>query len=148
MGILNNIIAEANAHQDEQEIDIILESVLETAMEATAKKRIINESTRKSLPDEAFGVIYTTKDGEKLRKYPLIVKNDYEATKELIARAIEYFHFCKPEWKKQLADNIIKAMIDNDIRIQIHPKNQINKFTTIPTKFTNADTNDKYQDKK
>lgn len=135
-----------NAHneKDEAAIESLVETVLDTAMESAANKKIIDEKTRDSLPDSAFGVIYITADGEKLRKYPLIVKNDYEATKELLHRAIEYFPFCKPEWKKPLANNILRVLVDEDIVIKVHPRNILNKYIKLPEKFIDVDTNNDY----
>ena len=143
-GILEALTIEA----DDAEVEAIFESVLDFALESAAKKRILTPKQRDALPDSAFGVVVKDKEGNKIRKYPLIVKGDPKITEELIGRSIEYFHFCKPpEWKPMLAKNIIKAMNTTGVIVKIHPRNQINKYVNVPDKYVAADTKDKYQDK-
>lgn len=144
IGILSAI------HNDieEQEIDLAFESVFDMAMEATSKKNIISPAVRKNLPDSAFGVIYRTKEGEVKKLYPLIVKDNKQQTEELINRAIEYFNYCNPLYKSQLAENILKAINTTGIKVKIHPRNAINKFVTIPPKYIATNTVDKYSESK
>ena len=143
-GILEALTIEA----DDAEVEAIFESVLDFALESAAKKRILTPKQRDALPDSAFGVVVKDKEGNKIRKYPLIVKGDPKITEELIGRSIEYFHFCKPpEWKPMLAKNIIKAMNTTGVIVKIHPRNQINKYVKVPDKYVATDTKDKYQDK-
>lgn len=139
-----SIVSSINDDIEEQEIALAFESVFDLAMEATRKKNIISPSVRKELPDSAFGVIYKTKEGEVKKLYPLIVKGDVESTTELINRAIEYFNYCNPIYKDQLAKNILKAITSTGIKVKIHPRNAINKFIEVPSRYLASDTVDKY----
>lgn len=123
-------------------LEAALDIVLTTATEATGKGtkprgHIIDKQTRDSLPDSAFGI-------PSKRKYPLIVKGNKEATHELISRSIQMFHYCNPEWKKELAGNIIKAIRKSGAAVTIHPKSMICKYTDVPKDLLSNDTEDKY----
>ena len=113
--------------QDYIEIEAALESVLDTAMES-AKGHVIDPKVRDALPDRAFGIVFNDKDGKTQRKYPLVVKNDPEATKELISKAIQFYFYCKPEWKPQLAKAIVAAIKSEKVKISINKKSQIFKY--------------------
>ena len=115
--------------QDYVEIESAMEAVLDTAMEAV-KGHVIDPKVRDALPDKAFGIVFTDENGKTQRKYPLVVKNDPEATKELISKAIQFFHFCNPEWKSQLAKAIAKAIRTEKVKITISKKSQIFKYIT------------------
>ena len=94
------------SNQDYMEMDAALESVFDFAMEASS--HTIDKATREKLPDSCFGVITTFESGEKKRIYPLRVPNDAEKTKELTGKAIQFFHYCKEQYRDELAKaNII-----------------------------------------
>lgn len=122
----------------EAALDIALAAAMEAAEKAAKPKgHVIDKKTRDSLPDSAFGV-----PGH--RKYPLIVKGDNEATHELISRAVQMFHYCNPEWKTELAGNIIKAIKKTHVAVTIHPRSMICKYTKVPSELLASDTEDKY----
>ena len=116
--------------EDYIEIDYAMESVFETAMEAaeTKRKHIIDPKSRDCLPDRAFAIVFTDDEGNTQRKYPLVIKNDPETTKELVATAIKHFHFARPEWKAQLAKKIVQVIREEKIEITINKKSQIFKY--------------------
>ena len=142
-GLLAAIEGTLSLNEDEREADEAFESVLDYAMESifaaaveaaeardakstkTPKGHIIAPKVRDALPDNAFGI-------PSARKYPLIVKNDPAVSKELITKAIQMFHYCKPEWKKELAGNIIKAIRVMKLDIKINSKSMICKYTKVP----------------
>lgn len=113
--------------QDYVELESAMEAVLDTAMEA-AKGHVIDPKVRDALPDKAFGVVFTDEEGKTQRKYPLVVKNDPEATKELVGKAIAYFFYCKPEWKPELAKSILRVIKSEKLKISINKKSQIFKY--------------------
>ena len=113
--------------EDYIELEAAFESVLDMAMES-AKGHILDPKVRDALPDSAFAVVYKGEDGENVRKYPLIVKNDPEATKELVSKIIQHFHFCKPEWKSQVAKKVLQVIKSEKIKISINRKSQIFKY--------------------
>ncbi len=108
--------------------DLEFHGVFEVAMEGTT----IPTAVREKLPDDAFGIVYKDADGKKVRKYPLKVKGDMESTKELQRKAIAFFHYCRPDWKKKLAKKIIDAIRETDSGVKISPKSQIAKYINIP----------------
>ena len=112
------------------EISLAMESVFEEAMESASKKHVITKNVRSALPDSAFGVIYTDENGKVQRKYPLFVKNDPEATQDLVAKAVQYFYYCKPEWKPMLAKNIAKMVKSKKLVIRINTKSLIFKYVS------------------
>jgi rRNA maturation protein Rpf1 len=119
----NGIIIEACTAED-----LEFHGVFEVAMEGTT----ISTERREKLPDSAFGIVYTNEDGKKIRKYPLIVAKDKEATKELQRKAIAFFHYCRPDWKKDLAKKIVSAIKSTKSGVKISPKSQIAKYVDIP----------------
>lgn len=141
---------ESYADEMDEEYDSVLETALDAilnntytiATEATTggtkpKGHIIDKKTRDSLPDSAFGI-------PNKRKYPLVVKGNKEVTHELVSRAIQFFHYCNPDWKPELAKNIIKVIEQEKIPVTIHPKSQIGKYVDIPDDLVKADTENKY----
>ena len=129
---------ERMTQNDYIELEAAIESVLDVAMESV-KGRVLDAKTRDSLPDKAFAIVYKDEEGKTQRKYPLVVKNDPEATKELISKAIQFFHFCRPDWKAQLAKAIVKAIKTEAIIITINRKSQIFKYINekdLPTTVT------------
>ena len=113
--------------QDYIEIESAMESVLDTAMES-AKGHVIDPKVRDALPDKAFGIVFIDESGKTQRKYPLVVKNDPEATKELIGKSISFFHFCREDWKADLAKAIVRAIKSEKVKISINKKSQIFKY--------------------
>ena len=129
--------------QDYIEIEEAMESVLDVAMEVT-RTHIVDPKVRDSIPDNAFGIVYKDSEGKTQRKYPLIIKNDPETTKELISKSIQFFHFCKPEWKPQLAKAIVRAINSEKIIMTINRKSQIFKYINekdLPMTVTLVSTN-------
>lgn len=112
--------------QDYFEIEAAMESVFDIAMEA--KGHIVDPKVRDSLPDRAFAIVYKDEDGKTQRKYPLVVKNNPQVTKELVVAAITHFHFCKPQWKTQLAKKIVQVIREEKVEVSINKKSQIFKY--------------------
>lgn len=117
----------------DEEMDSVLESALDVAMEAEG--HVIDSKTRDALPDNAFGVVYTSetekdKDGnpKRYRKYPLVVKNDKEATKKLVSKALTFFNYCKPEYKKELAKKIVAVIQSEKIEVTVSRNNAFLKY--------------------
>lgn len=118
---------ERMTEQDYLEIEEAMESVLDTAMEAV-KGHVIDPKVRDALPDKAFGIVFTDENGKTQRKYPLVVKNDPEATKELVGKAISFFHFARSDWKAPLAKKILQVIKEQKLAISINEKSQIFKY--------------------
>ena len=118
---------EKMTEQDYIELNAVMESVFDTAMES-GRAHIIDPKVRDCLPDKAFGIVFEDENGKTQRKYPLVVKSDPEATKELIGKAVAFFHFCKPEWKAELAKKILQAIREEKIKMTINKKSQIFKY--------------------
>lgn len=117
----------------DNEMDSVLESMLEGVLEADG--HVIDPKTRDSLPDSAFGIVYTSetekdKDGnpKRYRKYPLVVKNDKDATKKLISKALTFFNYCKPEYKKGLAQKIVAVIKSEKIEVTVSRNNSFLKY--------------------
>lgn len=117
----------------DNEMDSVLESMLEGVLEADG--HVIDPKTRDSLPDSAFGIVYTSetekdKDGnpKRYRKYPLIVKNDKDATKKLVSKALTFFNYCKPEYKKGLAQKIVAVIKSEKIEVTVSRNNAFLKY--------------------
>lgn len=135
---------ERMTEQDYIEIEYAMESVFEVAMEA--KGHIVDPKVRDALPDRAFAIVFTDENGKTQRKYPLIVKNDPQTTKELIATSISHFHFCKPEWKAELAKSIVRVIKSEKIKMTINKKSQIFKYINekdLPATVTIVETSKK-----
>lgn len=119
----------------DNEMDSVLESMLEGVLEADG--HVIDPKTRDSLPDNAFGVVYTSetekdKDGnpKRYRKYPLVVKNDKDATKKLVSKALTFFNYCKPEYKKGLAQKIVAVIKSEKIEVTVSRNNAFLKYVS------------------
>lgn len=117
----------------DNEMDSVLESMLEGVLEANG--HVIDPKTRDSLPDSAFGVVYTSetekdKNGnpKRYRKYPLVVKNDKDATKKLVSKALTFFNYCKPEYKKGLAQKIVAVIKSEKIEVTVSRNNAFLKY--------------------
>lgn len=117
----------------DDEMDSVLESVLSGVMES--KDSVLDPKTRDSLPDNAFGVVYTSKtekdkDGnpKRYRKYPLVVKSDKASTKKLISKALTFFNYCKPEYKKELAKKIVAVCKSEKINVTVSNNNSFLKY--------------------
>lgn len=152
-GILESLTVEHDEYGEvatesilmDNEYDTVIEAALDVVLEAKDASRpkghILDKKTRDALPDSAFGI-------PSDRKYPLIVENDLATSKELIARAIQFFHFANPKWKPELAKNIINAIDQTGADIKIHPKSAINRFVTVPSDLISNDTENKYHSSK
>lgn len=119
----------------DNEMDSVLESMLEGVLEADG--HVIDPKTRDSLPDSAFGVVYTSetekdKNGnpKRYRKYPLVVKNDKETTKKLVSKALTFFNYCKPEYKKGLAQKIVAVIKSEKIEVTVSRNNAFLKYVS------------------
>lgn len=117
----------------DNEMDSVLESMLEGVLESDG--HVIDPKTRDSLPDSAFGVVYTSetekdKNGnpKRYRKYPLVVKNDKETTKRLVSKALTFFNYCKPEYKKGLAQKIVAVIKSEKIEVTVSRNNSFLKY--------------------
>lgn len=111
-----------NTYDEVCEADTIYGSVFDYAMEAT--KHIIDPDVRDSLDDDDFGV-------KKDRKYPLRVPGNKFLTEELTAKAIQMFHFCNPNWKEELAKNIVRIIKEEQLTVKISRKSQILKYVKV-----------------
>lgn len=105
-------------------VDAAFESVFDYAMEAT--EHVLTKAERDALPDSAFGI-------PSERKFPLIIKGNPDLTQKSVTQAYKMFHYAKPQYKKELATNIIKAIKSQHIDLKINPKSMICKYTTVPT---------------
>ena len=117
---------ERMTEQDYIDIDYAMESVFDVAMEA--KGHIVDPKVRDCLPDKAFAIVFTDENGKTQRKYPLVVKNNPEVTKDLVVAAVTHFHFCRPEWKSELAKSIVRVIKSEKIKMTINKKSQIFKY--------------------
>ena len=124
------------------EYDAIMEaygSVMDIACEGD---HVIDKAQREALSDTDFGLLVEEK-GKVARKYPLRVPGDKNKTKELCAKAIQFFHFCKGPYRKVLAQNIARVMKEEGIVIKIDPKSQLLKYvkaTDFPDGCVKDDT--------
>ena len=117
----------------DNEMDSVLESMLEGVLEADG--HVIDPKTRDSLPDSAFGIVYTSEtekdknaNPKRYRKYPLVVKNDKDATKKLVSKALTFFNYCKPEYKKGLAQKIVAVIKSEKIEVTVSRNNAFLKY--------------------
>jgi len=87
----------------------------------------LTSAERKALPDSAFGL-------PKLRKYPLLVKNDQgELDWTHLRNAIAYFATCKDEdQRKELAKNIAKVIKKHNVDVNISENNIIRNYAKFP----------------
>ena len=115
---------EEMAAENYAELDNDLADIFDMAMEA----HTIDNATREKLPDKCFGVIEENSDGTKHRSYPLVVPGDDAATTELIGKAVQMFHYCKPERREALAKNIMAAIRKYNVPIEMSEASQIFKY--------------------
>lgn len=121
--------------QDYAEIDAMYAEIFDMAMEGTT----ISEKQRRNLPDDCFGLIEEHEDGTAKRSYPLIVPDDKKLTHELITKAVQFFHYCKPNQKAELANNIVRAISETGTEIEISEASQILRYVNkdeLPTCVT------------
>ena len=133
----------------DDDMDSVLESTLEGVLEAEG--HVIDPKTRDSLPDNAFGVVYTSetekdKDGnpKRYRKYPLVVKNDKVKTKQLVSKALTFFNYCKPEYKKDLAKKIVSVCKSQNLVVTVSRNNAFLKYvneTQLPKNIKVVEVN-------
>ena len=107
--------------EDYAEIDAALESVYVTALES----HTIDTKTRNELPDDCFAIIGTDENGNKKRSYPIRVPGDRKKTEELVIKAVQFFHYSKPEDKAKLAKAIMDTISKENIEIRIGKRSQI-----------------------
>lgn len=84
---------------------------------AIATEASLTVAERKAIPDKLFGL-------PMLRKYPL-------DTEERLRKAIQFFHYCKEENRKELANNIIKRMKALHLDIEFSEKSLVRKYASI-----------------
>lgn len=84
----------------------------------------IDADVRESLDDEDFGI-------PAERKYPLRVPGNKRLTEELVSKAVQMFHYCKPEWKEELARNIVNIIKKEDLEIKIDRKAKMFRYISI-----------------
>ena len=119
----------------DNEMDSVLESMLEGVLEADG--HVIDPKNRDSSTDSAFGVVYTSetekdKNGnpKRYRKYPLVVKNDKDTTKKLVSKALTFFNYCKPEYKKDLAKKIVSVCKSENLEVTVSRNNAFLKYVS------------------
>jgi len=98
---------------------VALESFIDNASELfnIALEGKMTAVERKALKDEDFGL-------PKERKYPLVDKDH-------VQDAISFFHFCKEENRKELAESIVKKIKELKLDLKIGEKSQIRKYVTV-----------------
>ena len=121
---------ERMTEQDYLDIEYAMESVLDTAIESVegAAKHIIDPKSRDCLPDRAFGIVFTDEEGNRHRKYPLVIKKDPETTRSLVMKVVSKFHYCRPDWKEPLAKKILQVIKEEKIEMTINKKSQLFKY--------------------
>ncbi len=106
------------------ELDAAFESIFDLAMEG----HTIDPKVREKLPDSSFGIIEEEDDGKKKRSYPLVVPGDKQLTEDLVTKAVQFFHYCKPERRETLAKAIVRAIAENNVSIEISEASQILRY--------------------
>ncbi len=99
-------------------------SVMDMACEGN---HVIDKDQRDNLDDKDFGLI-VEENGKKKRKYPLRLPGDKNKTKELLTKAIQFFHFCKGSYRAELANNICRVMKEENVVIKIDPKSPLRRY--------------------
>lgn len=115
---------------DYNEIDSNLNSVFEAAMEG----HTIDPALRKRLSDDCFAIVEKDENGEVKRSYPLKVPGDKAKTTELCSKAVQMFHYCKPNRKGALAKAILETIKGEKISLTINGRSQIFKYVA-PSDF-------------
>lgn len=105
-----------------ENIGDIYGGVFDYAFEAAG--HTIDADLRDSLDDSDFGI-------PSERKYPLRVPGNKKLTEELVTKAVQMFHFCKAEWREELAKNIVKIIKAENLSVKINKKSQIFKYVDI-----------------
>ena len=109
------------------EIDMVMEaygSVMDAVCEGN---HVIDKNEREGLDDKDFGLIIE-EDGKKNRKYPLRMPGDKNRTKELLTKAIQFFHFCKGPYREQLAKNICRVMNEENVVNKIAKNSPLRRY--------------------
>lgn len=110
-----------NTPAEENDVSAIYGGVFDYALEYG---HTIDADVRESLDDEDFGI-------PSERKYPLRVPGNKRLTEELVGKAIQMFHYCKPEWKIELAKNIISIIKREDLEIKIDRNAKIFRYISV-----------------
>ena len=99
-------------------------SEIDMVMEAYGS---VMDAVCEGLDDKDFGLIIE-EDGKKNRKYPLRMPGDKNRTKELLTKAIQFFHFCKGPYREQLAKNICRVMNEENVVIKIAKNSPLRRY--------------------
>ena len=78
------------------------------------KKKALTTEQRDDLPEKVFGI-------PELRKYPL---ND----RKHVRQAVIMFNYVSPEYEKELAENIKRAMKKFGIKMNVSDQNRFHKY--------------------
>lgn len=78
------------------------------------KKKALTTEQRDDLPEKTFGI-------PELRKFPL---ND----RKHVRQAVIVFNHVSPEYEKELARNIKRAMAKFKIKMNVSEQNRFNKY--------------------
>ena len=109
------------------EIDMVMEaygSVMDAVCEGN---HVIDKNEREGLDDKDFGLIIE-EDGKKNRKYPLRMPGDKNRTKELLTKAIQFFHFCKGPYRGPPAKDICRVMNEENVVIKIAKNSPLRRY--------------------
>ena len=106
-------------HLNEKRDDLIVEGIITNDMsENLYVVESLTSKQRKKIPTEKFGI-------PSLRKYPL-------DTRKHVLSAIKLFGHCPEEHRKELAENIVKAMKEFDIPMETLSKtSKIRNYVSI-----------------
>jgi len=105
------------------ELDIAYEGLYEYAMEGPGG-HVIPDDVRESLDDDDFGI-------PSKRKYPLRVPGNKKLTDELVQKAVQMFHYALPEYREELAKNIVAMIKRENLSIKIDAKNRMFKYVSF-----------------
>ena len=106
----------------EENLDAIYGSVYDYALEGPGG-HVIPDDVRESLDDSDFGI-------PSERKYPLRVPGNKKLTEELVAKAIQFFHYATNDKRKTLAANIMRVIKEERLSIKLDSKNLIFKYVS------------------
>lgn len=115
-----NVNTSVNQYNNSNDVSDIYGSVFDYAFESG---HTIDDDLRESLDDSDFGI-------PSQRKYPLRVPGNKKLTEELVGKAIQMFHYCKPEWKAELANNIVNMIKAEDLDIKIDKNSKIFRYVS------------------
>ena len=99
---------------DSDEMSRAIEAAIEKQNIPEMSKKAMSKKERDELPDSAFGL-------PKLRKYPM-------TDPDRVKNAIKYFKFCSKENRKELAENIKKAVKKFHIEVVVTRGNPIIEY--------------------